>query len=331
MEKKYRSCYWLEHGFVCYPSNLTCCCFPKSPVLGSAKDNVVDMVDDFLTARERLIEANQGDNPPCAGCRVFREEYTPTDKKIMTFNFSTHSYCQFSCTYCTLQQNPETKNQKEKYDAIAIATELKRRGMLADKLRVVCSPGEIAIHPNKEAYYDFIEENADTVTFCSNAAKYDERLAKILSRSMQNQLLVSMDCGTAETFKMVKGIDLYEKVKENLKKYREATSQIFLKYILLDCNCNEEDLDGFIELCSSLQVERFEISADLRRKTDYINATVPEQEIVNAAVRLIKGAIENQLEFVIYKKFIGNANLEAIKNALSDEIEAGCITIEQIL
>lgn len=331
MEKKYRSCFWLEHGFVCYPTNLTFCCFPKPPAHVSIKDNVVDMVDEFLAVREQIIEANQSDNPLCAGCRVFREEYKKTDKKISVLNFSTHCYCQFSCTYCTLQRNPETRNQGEKYDSLEIAAELKRRGLLADKLHIDCAPGEIAIHPNKDAYYDFIEENADTVTFYSNVAKYDERLAKILSRSMQNKMLVSLDSGTAETFKVVKGVDLFEKVKDNLKKYREATSQIFLKYILLEQNCTKEDLDGFIDLCSSLRVARVDISADLKRKTDYVNATVPEQEIVDAAVRLIKGAIENQLDFLLHRKFFGRANLEAIKNLLSDEIEAGRITIEQIM
>lgn len=66
---------------------------------------------------------------------------------------------------------------------------------------------------------------------------------------------------TAETFHKVKGVNAYNKVCENLHKYRESSGQIILKYILLDENCNSQDAEGFIELCKTLKIAKIDISA----------------------------------------------------------------------
>lgn len=226
------------------------------------------------------------------------------------------------CTYCTLQKaNAQLKNQKEDYDSIALAKELKKRNLIGAGLHIDCAPGEIAIHPNRNAYYDFIEENAESVTFYSNAAKYDERLADILRNSSKNKIIISMDSGTAETFHKVKGVNAYNKVCENLHKYRESSGQIILKYILLDENCNSQDAEGFIELCKTLKIAKIDISADLGRKTNYLHSTEPEQPIVDTAVQLIRMAIKNRIKFSIYKKAFGNTNLNSIQAKLMETPE----------
>ncbi len=111
-------------------------------------------------------------------------------------------------------------------------------------------------------------------------------------------------------------MNMYNKVIANLQKYREQSSQMILKYVLLEENCNEADVLGFIETCKELDVARIDISADLDRKTDYMNAVVPEENIVNSAIELIRSAIKYKIRFSIYRKAFGQANLEEIYKRL---------------
>lgn len=210
------------------------------------------------------------------------------------------------------------KNKGEDYDSIKIAKELKYRNLLAEKLHIDCAPGEITIHPRRSEYYDFIEENAYSVTFYTNAVKYDARLAASLKMSSHNKAIISIDCGTAETYYAVKGVNAFDQVVSNLYEYRRNSNQLVLKYILLDVNCNNRDVSGFITLCKNLNIAEIDISADLFRKTDYMNAIVPEEHIVNAAVGLICGAIKNRIKFSIYRKAFGETNLVEIYRRLLD-------------
>lgn len=316
--EEYRSCRYIESGVVCFPNGITFCCYQKPPAFVQATEDAVNVINNFLDTRERIIRENQSDNPPCGWCPIF-QKCQKESGKIDYFNFSTHCYCQLSCIYCTLQGGGQLKkNKAEDYNSIEIAQELKSRNLLAEKLHIDCAPGEIAIHPNRSAYYDFIEENAYSVAFYTNAVKYDERLAGILKASPRNRAIVSMDSGTAETFRVVKGLDVFDKVVSNLHEYRRNSTQLILKYILLDANCNKADVTGFIELCKDLNVAKIDISADLYRKTDYMNAAEPEEHIVNSAVQLICGAIKYRIKFSIYRKAFGAANLAEICKRLLD-------------
>ena len=169
MKKLYRSCYYLESGIAFNPEDIVFCCDRESPAMVPIVADTSKTVDAFLETRERVIRENQGANPPCAGCNLF-QKCEPADGKIRYVCFADSNYCNFSCEYCTLQhENAQVKNTPEKYDSMVILEELKRRGLLSAPLEVACASGEITIHPRKNEYYDFIEENANITAFASNA------------------------------------------------------------------------------------------------------------------------------------------------------------------
>lgn len=321
MDKKpYRSCYYLESAVVFFPEEITFCCDRQSPESMTPIGTVEETVEAFLKMREHTIQENQGDCPPCAGCPLF-QEYDMGDGKIQWISLSTYSYCQFSCIYCNWQLNhKQDKNKPEHYDSIAICKELKHRGLLSDQLSVSCAPGEISIHPRKDEYFDFIEENACTVQFVSNAGKYDERIAEILGKNAQNRLYVSLDCGTKETFLRVRGIDMFEQVIDNLAKYREKHATIILKYILLQENCNILDLMGFIQICKNLRISQIQISEDFTKEWNRKPLQKPEEYIVDSAIFLAKQALKNQIPFSFVEGF-GQTNLSEIHRKLCQEPE----------
>lgn len=94
VSKTYCSCSYIENGLVFYPNDLTFCCYQKPPMHSCAQGSAGDVIDVFLDNKSKIIEANQGENPPCGWCPIFRE-YEKTNEKINYINFSTHCYCQF--------------------------------------------------------------------------------------------------------------------------------------------------------------------------------------------------------------------------------------------
>ena len=318
-KKSYRSCFYLESVIAFNSSNVIFCCDRVSPATVRPAEDACRTVDAFLETRERVIRENQGADPPCAGCNLF-QEYEKTSGAIKQINFGVLSYCQFSCTYCELQHGgAQYKNRPENYDEVEVARELKRRGLLDEDLVVVAAPGEIAVNPYRDKYYDFIEENARLAYFDSNAGKFDPRLARILSLTPQNGMVVSIDAGTEETFRRIRGVDMLKQVVANLAEYRKYTSQIYLKYILLDDNLDDKDLEGFVQICSDLKAHKMLISGDVGKSgstwTDGSKQPY-EENIVSAAIKLAKGAIDAGVSFE-FMDFLGRENLQEIYRRLA--------------
>lgn len=75
---------------------------------------------------------------------------------------------------------------------------------------------------------------------------------------------VSLDCGTRETFRKIKGVDAFERVVQNLISYSVSASKaIDLKYIFLPgINDNMSDVDGFIDIVGKCNARTVVISSD---------------------------------------------------------------------
>lgn len=192
--KSYWSCSYIESGITMQNMGLMFCCERVNPGYVAPEEDPASMIDNFLSLREQVIKRNQEPDAPCKGCPLLQKRNWKTgitEDKIDFINFGVQSYCQFSCIYCGLQKNQElnaSKNHTEPYDSISIAKELKRRGMLSEHLKIDYAAGEIAVHPKRQEYFDFIEEYAYTATFSSNAGKYDEQVTTLLQKNKRNSL-----------------------------------------------------------------------------------------------------------------------------------------------
>ena len=325
----YWSCSYIESGLTIQNAGLMFCCERNNPEIVEPRGSAIETVDVFLQMRKRVIEANQTDKAPCKGCPLLQKREWSKEKteyKIDFLNFGVQSYCQFSCIYCSLQRDAqlrEQKNKPEPFDSLTIVEEFKRRDMLSEHLRVDYASGEIAIHPQKNEYLDFIDRNAFTAAFSSNAGKYDEGIADILGKNGRNSITVSMDAGTRETFALVHGTDRFDAVVANLEKYRQKGAQIYLKYILLKENCDKNNINAFIEICSRIGVVELVISGDCIRTRDFTSRAVSEPEIVQGAVWLAEGAIKNKIPFRM-NGYLGTENLNQIYAELAhnEEIKA---------
>lgn len=121
--------------------------------------------------------------------------------------------------------------------------------------------GELLVHPMRDKILAAIENYP--VYFYTNASVFNEKVAEILSKG-RSKICVSMDAGTRETFAKIKGIDIFDKVCENLRRYSEY-GVVELKYIFLPgVNDNKTDIDGFLALCQMVKVKSVSISRNMQ-------------------------------------------------------------------
>jgi pyruvate-formate lyase-activating enzyme len=160
-----------------------------------------------------------------------------------------HGFCQFKCSYC--QPYFTIKNTENTYKAfVKYYNELKAQNRLSQDFSFSIALGEITANQLADEYLDFIINATKTVPTAtqinSNGAIYNEKIAGILQNG--GYLIVSVDAGTKETYKTIHGLDVYERVLSNIRKYLPSGC-ICLKYLFTanGRNANENDIAGFIE------------------------------------------------------------------------------------
>lgn len=76
-------------------------------------------------------------------------------------------------------------------------------------------------------------------------------------------MTISLDSGTRETYKKIKRVDKFDDVVNNVKRYikeigEEFSFHLIMKYIILkDMNDNKEEIDKWIDVCTSIGVRNF--------------------------------------------------------------------------
>jgi len=235
----------------------------------------------------------------CFQCPKYVPTYEVSDK-IKVVNIAMYpSPCQSACIYCSLRADGcFDMINKEKVDElyqrlIGLCNYLKENDKLDDEVEFHISSGEIAIHPYKEQILDIVGNS--TADFYSNGMKFDEGVAKNLNKNPKSRVIVSLDCGTSETWNAIKRRNNFYKTLDNLAKYREYTTrkeQIELKYIVLPgINTSDEDFDGIVEIMKKLDVPKIFISRN------FYEASENRPELIKVLTPLVQKLIKNNLEW----------------------------------
>jgi MoaA/NifB/PqqE/SkfB family radical SAM enzyme len=183
------------------------------------------------------------------------------------------------------------------------------KGIIDEGTTIELSGSEITVHPqSKEILAAVSSFNSIVMSSC---IKFSEELAEIIA-GPSSLLCASIDSGTRETYEKIKGVDAFEKVSENLKRYAELGGNIHMKYIVLPENTTEADLKGFLELCKEIKCKQIRISCDI--KVDH--SSLP-QALVDFAIRLGRFAVSDRFEVVLLPHF-GAKNDEIIKEQVFD-------------
>lgn len=324
----YLSCNSLENVVIVENQGLLLCCnlegirnaAPCVPWEASEHETV----KSFVKRRDAYIEnlQKQHTKGPCDNCPDLCMLPWNAERRVNILSLSLSYPCQLSCIYCNLPTcgknfpNREIELKKAySVDIKKLIIALKEVGKLQPSEPVQISGGEITIYPKREELLNVLSEYP--LQIFTNAIIFDEKIAELAARNDGSFLNVSVDAGTRETYGLVKGLDVYEKVCETLKKYRDKGSHILLKYIILPENCTKDNFDGFASLVKNISPISVSIACDIRLPAEKIPESIVEGAVyLSDELRDIGGI---QINIMPY---FGKNNLNYIHSKLRNGTEA---------
>jgi wyosine [tRNA(Phe)-imidazoG37] synthetase (radical SAM superfamily) len=227
---------------------------------------MVDFVDKITSYRNELLDSlKTGDymNNSCKVCTRKRKQIWTDNTDFSIINVGGHpSPCNFKCSYCDARSDDNTVAFSAKLLDLysQTLTALKLRNQICDNARVMLANGEITVNPAQHGFLALADGYESGIL--TNASVFSQSVADKISEG-KSYLLVSVDAGTSKTFKKSKGVDLFDKVYANLKKYSKY-GKIVIKYILIPgINDNDDDFTGVAGLLNNISEDSIWVSTDM--------------------------------------------------------------------
>jgi len=252
-----RSCYMAENMLALSDGFLKVCCgCIDAPQINYSNNNISneELVDVFLNFKNKLIRSfiNEECSQQCLNCTFLEYNYFKDLSKITHIAFNVAPFCQFKCVYCKHLEEFNKKLSKKTINNILRNLDfinfLKKNNYIDNDVVLGISNGEITVNPLRKEIFNVIRDFQ--CMFVINGEFYSEEIEAALLTGNAS-VNISIDAGTADTFKIVKGRDCFDKVVKNIRKYSLAAepAKITLKYIILPgINDNKTDAYGFINL-----------------------------------------------------------------------------------
>lgn len=309
----YRSCPFLQEWVFFNDFCLKTCCelddpnlrpIP-TPTVSLCEDKISIMVKEYIQMRKDLIDTLRAGSPcMCDGCKDLYEGWWSKEKKIKKLVIGFSYRCNLCCIYCI--QSPGRDRYKniseieKKFSEmfVMLVRLLEETGLVDSEMEIQWAGGEFSINPERKKLMEIMGKYS--VNIATNGVIYDSDISKLIARS-NSGINVSLDAGTRETYKKVKGRDVFSQVTETLRRYHNEGGHMTLKYIVLKENCFKEDFDGFLDLCEELQPECVQINRDqLLTSTEF----VPGSQILEGMIYLGGEAKKRGLNYYIFHNLV---------------------------
>lgn len=269
------------------------------------EDNLEDSFNKYLILRNEILSKLKNAEPCCCtDCPMLRWTVDTISKKFYYLIFNEMGRCNCKCSYCNYQERLG-RDVSNDVDIVELYNILCEKGFDKQEGIIELCNGEITIHPDKKRIYEELQDIK--IMFLTNGLVKDDEIAKRMKNG-DGILNVSIDAGTRETFLAVKGVDAFERVRDNLRFYAtNKKGKIYLKYILLPgTNDNENDIKEFVNFCKELSVDAAHISYNLNLEySDYNNA-----KIIKALKMLVNLLKDGGIPYEIYSEGVLEALLK---------------------
>ena len=289
-----KSCDYLERGLSFQLRGLCACttATKSSPILATTDElkNQTATYDKIVQRRMEIFEAMNGlrdmDIEGCKDCaNICQKPYKDVNfewggGKNLPAGFSIQHYtmCNERCHYCCYAQNNEF--YPPQYDILYVYELFRKQGRLGRNNWIDLSGGEPALLKNFDEILKYMmSNNMGTVVVYSNCSIFSPVLFEGL-RNNKIILTTSLDTGLRSTYARLRGRDYFEKVVDNLIRYRNSgTKNLWLKYVITDENRTEDDLWSFVFVMLAIHPNSVMISPDF----PYGDKQIPEETVKFAA------------------------------------------------
>lgn len=232
-----------------------CCCMKDMPTFPHDPTDPEKSVDTLERVRNGLIDGTILLPEKCLTCYHNRESYLYSSRKLNSINFSFLGWCNYKCAYCSAHQ-PSLKDHNKIICLEEYLTALEKRDMVNDIFSTLFATGEPTLNEKRFPLYRHCEEKQYFLDVFSNCSVLDQDLFEMAHRSPVI-IRSSFDAGTPETYAKIKGVDRWDKMLENVRRYVQAPYMALNpKYLFTpEVNDDEEDVERFVRLCAELKVD----------------------------------------------------------------------------
>lgn len=270
----------------------------------------IESYEEYLRS---IMTGKHLDRLICRGCPNIKT----TEKGLPSFKFKTlllnmHAlFCNCKCEYCIQWQQ---LNKKIPYDIMPTLKILHENGYLDQNALMNWGGGEPSIYRGFERISTWILEHGYRQHAYSNGIRFSPAISRLLETN-NGRVNFSLDSGTRGTYEKIKGVDKFDKVISNIKRYRAVTNSrnIVLKYIIYERNNNFYEIQKFLELAQDLGVNEIHYSYNFNDA----RAGKISQETLRSAAFLHSTA--EQLGFFVVPFLVDEPWLSRIK-ALFDSV-----------
>jgi len=249
------SCRFLQRAVYFAPDELRHCCkryFHDGKMMGDVRIFPVNSEKDLslekvIKEKRNILEKiNQGEKTDCFGCPELEstEWQDVGEEKYDLFSIEDHSRCNMKCIYCS---DTYYGNKEANYNLLNSLEEFIENDKIRDDLQIAWGGGEPTMTRNFAEVINFVNSKLkpSKQRFFSNAINFSEEIESLLIGNKAS-LTTSVDAGTARTFKKIRGVNQYNKVLKNLKKYFDASPKnVVIKYIFTEGNSSFEEITKF--------------------------------------------------------------------------------------
>ncbi len=330
-----KGCRFLGH-FISYRKNdFSPCCITKQCPVVQTSGSIPERMKHWTKYTTKLVNDIRKNKPnPCSKCPHLKYGFYPKKIKLDTLSFGTNQpgdVCNLRCVYCfSRKQLERLKDDKDKFTTYEILRQFSQMPEYdTPNFRIQLSNGEFCTNKYCDEIFDILLKSKWQVVFVTNMTVYREKFAEFLKTGRTVHVLTSLDAGTPETYKKIKGADLLNKVVDNLKKYPLEKANLRLKYIFLEgLNDNETDIDGFYEIVKEVGCKNIVLSSNL------FKPFTPKMR--DLTIHIIKKAIKDGINISANSSYLNPRDVEFIKksyeNCINDfmrqEAEPDCDAVD---
>jgi len=278
LEGKSWSCFDLQSSVFLRSNEVNTCCrrfFVNNERQGDvtildipkAKDEIITG-EAILNAKKELHhKINTGIPNPCDGCPYLEyKDWGSLNKlDIQYISFEHHTVCNLRCSYCS---DEYYGGAQAFYNVKETIKELYEKKSLDKCHTVVWGGGEPTVGKDFEEIIEMFCELLPNVKhrIVTNAIKKSPAVINLLKND-KIQITTSIDSGSKEIFKEVRGRDELDKVFDNLVEYANINAKaVTIKYLFTKGNGTKEDIQGFVDLIEQYNLNTclFQISMDFK-------------------------------------------------------------------
>ena len=344
---KKKVCFWLDSnisGLIpMFKGSIYACCNRAIPLIKQKKYSELTYEEIQQKRIELFNSINSKKDSPCKNCTflVEKEEDEIDIGKISRLILFPHTTCNFNCQYCFFtQKDRKTKIDEDLCNIYDILKNFYNIGLLEDDFTLDLGGGEPLLLNNIDKTFKFMEEYYPKSTFFlvsnySISSKVDNLIKILKNRKIKTVLKTSIDCGTKETYAVLRKKDAFKTVYKNLLKSAKTGifDTIYLKYIIMGDGSNSDlkDLDDYIYLCKRIKKynkneTRVILDANVMDQTDTkrIFSSRRKRSVIftpkhlnDIEMKTAKYLYKNLIDFVSVK-FNGDRLIPAYKEARED-------------